>query len=171
MLKHKVYYYSTYNVDGYDNDKEKEQSNNEDDNSTSLRLSTTSSNATYSSYSSSGSYSPYSEDDSSSHQQSSDNYSSSLSSSNHTHPYDLPSIHPTKGKTTAASNSGHVEKKDWNREFQALIEQADSEVKFKKLSHLARDFVHAAQSYAVIIINELCLPDDEKTIKVFPPFI
>lgn len=80
--------------------------------------------------------------------------------------YDEPSVHPQRNNVTGGSTEGHVEKKDWNKEFQMLVEQQDSELKFKKLSHLSRDFVHAAQSYAIIIINELCLPHDEKTIKV-----
>lgn len=65
---------------------------------------------------------------------------------------------------------GACEPKDWNKDFQALVEEEDTEQKFKKLSHLSRDFVKAAQSYAIIIINEMCLPTPNKTIKVLPLF-
>ncbi|EGC35315.1 hypothetical protein DICPUDRAFT_152393 [Dictyostelium purpureum] len=55
--------------------------------------------------------------------------------------------------------------KDWNGEFQNLLQQPNSEQKFRKLSHLAKDFVFTAKSYATIIINELCVPLELKTIK------
>jgi len=54
---------------------------------------------------------------------------------------------------------------DWNKDFQALLQMPDSEVKFKKLYHLAHDFVYAARAYAKIIISELTLPDELKTIQ------
>lgn len=57
------------------------------------------------------------------------------------------------------------DKKDWNGDFQKLLGQPDSETKFRKLYHLAHDFVYAAGTYAKIIISELLLPATEKTIQ------
>jgi hypothetical protein len=54
---------------------------------------------------------------------------------------------------------------DWNADFQQLLSMPDSESKFRKLFHLAHDFVYCSSTYAKIIISELLLPDDEKTIK------
>ncbi|KAF2070452.1 hypothetical protein CYY_008232 [Polysphondylium violaceum] len=61
--------------------------------------------------------------------------------------------------------TGEFKGKDWNGEFQNLLSQSNSEQKFRKLSHLAKDFVFTAKSYATIIINELCIPIELKTIK------
>lgn len=55
--------------------------------------------------------------------------------------------------------------KDWNGQFQELIDQPDSFGKFRSLTQLAHDFVYAATSYAKIIISELRLPDECKTIR------
>ncbi|EGG24812.1 leucine-rich repeat-containing protein [Cavenderia fasciculata] len=60
--------------------------------------------------------------------------------------------------------SEDFKRKDWNDEFQTLLAHPDTEQKFSKLSHLARDFVAAAKNYATIIINELCLPYKEKSL-------
>jgi hypothetical protein len=35
-----------------------------------------------------------------------------------------------------------AETKDWNKEFQLLLEKDDNEAKFTKLRHLANDFVY-----------------------------
>jgi predicted ArsR family transcriptional regulator len=42
-------------------------------------------------------------------------------------------------------------KKDWNKDYQAILSEADSEQKFKKLYHLAHDFVYAANTYPFLI--------------------
>jgi hypothetical protein len=60
--------------------------------------------------------------------------------------------------------------KDWNAEFQVLLEQQTTSEKhlterYKKLAELARDFCYAAQVYGKIIIGELGLPIPQKTIK------
>lgn len=185
MLKHKVYHSNTYELDdsprgnnnindnnvngGYDfNNNNHNNYNNVNNNNVNLR-SSTSSSGSYSSYGSTDNNSYYSSSTNNNETSSNDDrpYTPSLSSSssNNNSPYDHPAT-ITRPTVTGASTDGHVEKKDWNTEFQLLMEQADSESKFKKLSHLARDFVRAAQSYAIIIINELCLPYNEKTIKV-----
>lgn len=70
-----------------------------------------------------------------------------------------------KQAAVSALNSASVEKKDWNAEFQDLLAQEDSEMKFRDLYHLAHDFVYAAKSYAKIIISELLLPSSQKTIQ------
>eukprot|EP00727_Mastigamoeba_balamuthi_P013397 m51a1_g8680 hypothetical protein (1589) ;mRNA; f:172987-179501 len=54
---------------------------------------------------------------------------------------------------------------DWNAEFQRLLALPESEEKFRRLFHLAHDFVYAAVAYAQIIISELGVPDEDKTIK------
>lgn len=54
---------------------------------------------------------------------------------------------------------------DWNKDFQTLLRMPDSEAKFRKLYHLAHDFVYAARTYAKIIISEFALPDRLKTIQ------
>ena len=54
--------------------------------------------------------------------------------------------------------------RNWNQEYQNLLETPDSVHKFKELAHLAHDFVYAATTYAKIIISEQCLPNSRKTI-------
>ncbi|KAH3742853.1 Histidine kinase A [Pelomyxa schiedti] len=61
-----------------------------------------------------------------------------------------------------SSLSGNV---DWNTEYQAILDLPDSEVKFRKLFNLEHDFVYASIAYAKIIISELCMPREVKTIK------
>ena len=168
MLKHKVYHVTTYNVDVYNVDDvapNHEGSDGTPSISYEAAVNINVSGSSYGSYSSSGSYSEsYSASVSginSSSEPVSDEPAGSSSS-----PYEDTGITTMRRSVTGGSTGGHVEKKNWNAEFQLLMEQSDSETKFKKLSHLARDFVRAAQSYAIIIINELCLPHNEKTIKV-----
>ncbi|KNC48096.1 uncharacterized protein AMSG_04326, partial [Thecamonas trahens ATCC 50062] len=61
--------------------------------------------------------------------------------------------------------------RDWNREYQTLVNSIDDSVilaehkKFLRLASLARDFVYAAQTYGKVIIAEMGLPDEAKTIK------
>eukprot|EP01133_Synstelium_polycarpum_P016867 gene16867-20055_t len=61
--------------------------------------------------------------------------------------------------------STDFKRKDWNDEFQTLLALPNTELKFRKLSYLARDFVFAAKTYATIIINELCLPFEQKSLQ------
>lgn len=44
-------------------------------------------------------------------------------------------------------------KKDWNKDYQAILSEPDSESKFKKLYHLAHDFVYAANTFVSIILH------------------
>merc|ERR1711991_1270135 len=46
--------------------------------------------------------------------------------------------------------------RDWNNQFQHLLSLKDSEEKHRNLANLSHDFVNAAKTYAIIIINELC---------------
>ncbi len=179
----KVYDYSTYNVEGYS--AYSYNNNNSEENEETTNTNDDNDGTTYSAYgasvSSSASYgSPYSEEDENDSSDGSGNgngngdgeVDDAASSTPQKSSYDEPEQHPIRKLGTSVNSngkgklSGGVEKKDWNKEFQILVEQVDSELKFKKLSHLSRDFVHAAQSYAIIIINELCLPYEEKTVKV-----
>ena len=61
----------------------------------------------------------------------------------------------------AAGGSG----KDWNREYQELLCEEPSSSKFVQLHKLTQDFEYAAQSYARIIVSELPLPFEHKTIR------
>src|SRR5690606_28284939 len=55
--------------------------------------------------------------------------------------------------------------KDWNSEFHALLREPDSMMKFEHLAQLAQDFAYCAETYGKIIISEMMIPDDRKTIK------
>jgi hypothetical protein len=55
--------------------------------------------------------------------------------------------------------------RDWNDEFQRALAMQDSHAKFVALRNLELDFVYAAQLYGKIIISELSLPVQRKTIK------
>lgn len=48
---------------------------------------------------------------------------------------------------------------------QKLIEQPESIEKYENLRDLARDFEYAAQLYARLIVSEVCLPVESKSIK------
>jgi hypothetical protein len=168
MLKHKVYHVTTYNVDDAGPQETVE------DSSSSYGVNIKVSGDSYGSYSSSGSYTDaYSGSISGNYSTSELGTSDDPTSSTSPRPlYDDTGISTVRRPLNVTgggggSTSSQVEKKDWNAEFQLLMEQPDSETKFRNLSLLARDFVRAAQSYAIIIINELCLPHNEKTIKVF----
>lgn len=56
--------------------------------------------------------------------------------------------------------------KNWNLEFQALLTRPDSEEKYAALSRLANEFVFVAETYGKVIISELSVPPDEKTVRV-----
>ncbi|KYQ91337.1 hypothetical protein DLAC_08285 [Tieghemostelium lacteum] len=53
----------------------------------------------------------------------------------------------------------------WNDEFQKILDQEDSPERFQKLSTIANDFVYCADVFGKIIISELHLPMESKTIK------
>ena len=60
----------------------------------------------------------------------------------------------------------HVnESADWNAEFQRLSSLDDSQSKYRQLAALASDFVATAGQYCCVIINELGLPQELKTIR------
>eukprot|EP01119_Soliformovum_irregulare_P018159 TRINITY_DN5508_c0_g1_i4.p1 TRINITY_DN5508_c0_g1~~TRINITY_DN5508_c0_g1_i4.p1 ORF type:complete len:1482 (-),score=512.19 TRINITY_DN5508_c0_g1_i4:32-3964(-) len=69
----------------------------------------------------------------------------------------------------AAGKWSTVKKKlfarNWNKEFQILLEMEDRKEKFSRLANLEHDFVYAALTYGRIIISEHCLPDEQKTLK------
>ncbi|KAF2070369.1 hypothetical protein CYY_008312 [Polysphondylium violaceum] len=54
---------------------------------------------------------------------------------------------------------------NWNEIFQNTLDLPDSEEKFRKLSNIANDFVYCADTFGKIIISELHLPAESKTIK------
>lgn len=62
--------------------------------------------------------------------------------------------------------------RDWNVEFQRCIAEAQllqndsaDEDKYSSLSHLAQDFIYASKLYAKVIVSELYVPPEHKTIK------
>lgn len=67
--------------------------------------------------------------------------------------------------------------RDWNKEFQSIMAEsqflfaeageisASDMDKYGSLSHLARDFIYASKLYAKVIISELFVPTEHKTIK------
>lgn len=54
---------------------------------------------------------------------------------------------------------------DWNVAFKAIHALPDSPHKYQALSKLAKDFTHASTLYAKLIISELFLKDENKTLK------
>lgn len=55
--------------------------------------------------------------------------------------------------------------RNWNNEFQSLLDKEPTRERTIALRDLAHDFVHASKKYGKIIIAEKNLPDDMKTIK------
>ncbi|PRP79299.1 ABC transporter B family member 11-like [Planoprotostelium fungivorum] len=55
--------------------------------------------------------------------------------------------------------------RDWNAEYQSILDMPDSKIKYRKLKSLATDFVYAAETYGRIIISEHCLPLSSRTIR------
>jgi len=60
--------------------------------------------------------------------------------------------------------------RDWNSEFQSLLERKDSIEKFTKLRQLASDFAWTAKTYGRIIIGEMMVENQFKTIKPVSQF-
>eukprot|EP01133_Synstelium_polycarpum_P003664 gene3664-4217_t len=56
------------------------------------------------------------------------------------------------------------ESHSWNGRFQYLLDRPESEEKYRLLSVVANDFVYCANTLGKIIISELNLPDESKTI-------
>ena len=56
-------------------------------------------------------------------------------------------------------------RRNWNESYQAILEMTESVEKFEALRDLARDFEYAAQLYARLIVSEVCLPAEKKSIK------
>jgi hypothetical protein len=84
-----------------------------------------------------------------------------------------PSAAVSSGKKLHYTSEGWA--RDWNAEFQELVDLGDgdntgtdpssgSEEKFARMYRLAHDFVSCAVLYARIIISELCVPAEHKTI-------
>ncbi|PRP84152.1 hypothetical protein PROFUN_04143 [Planoprotostelium fungivorum] len=75
-------------------------------------------------------------------------------------------------RAKALHPSNEVDEKSWNQQFQQILENLnlcdDAQERstiYSQLSNLAQDFVHYAKTYGKLIISELYLPDDQKTIK------
>ncbi|EGG14472.1 hypothetical protein DFA_12244 [Cavenderia fasciculata] len=67
-------------------------------------------------------------------------------------------------ETSSSTPSINQKGNSWNEKFQELLEEKDSEEKFKKLSTIANEFVYCANTYGKIIISERNLENDQKTI-------
>lgn len=58
------------------------------------------------------------------------------------------------------------QEKDWNAEFQQILECEDEGIeKWRRLARLAKDFAYSSKLFAKVIISELYLPEESKTIK------
>eukprot|EP01117_Protostelium_nocturnum_P014543 TRINITY_DN5541_c0_g1_i4.p1 TRINITY_DN5541_c0_g1~~TRINITY_DN5541_c0_g1_i4.p1 ORF type:complete len:905 (-),score=337.74 TRINITY_DN5541_c0_g1_i4:2149-4863(-) len=71
-----------------------------------------------------------------------------------------------------AETSLNEDGETWNQQFQQILENLngcdDTQERisiYSQLSHLAQDFVHCAKTYGKLIISELYLPNDQKTIR------
>ncbi len=56
-------------------------------------------------------------------------------------------------------------RRNWNEAYQEILEMAESVEKFEALRDLARDFEYAAQLYARLIVSEVCLAPESKSIR------
>eukprot|EP00013_Stygamoeba_regulata_P007665 CAMPEP_0177641970 /NCGR_PEP_ID=MMETSP0447-20121125/7343_1 /TAXON_ID=0 /ORGANISM="Stygamoeba regulata, Strain BSH-02190019" /LENGTH=984 /DNA_ID=CAMNT_0019144109 /DNA_START=147 /DNA_END=3101 /DNA_ORIENTATION=+ len=79
-------------------------------------------------------------------------------------------------KARARANSSAWTMHNWNSEFQEVMTfghllYCDSQpgtvrlARYGRLSEISRNFTHAAETYAKIIISELCLPPEQKSIR------
>jgi hypothetical protein len=57
------------------------------------------------------------------------------------------------------------QKKDWNKNFQSILDEEESESKYQRLSQIAHEFIFVAETYGKVIISEINVPFDQKTIK------
>ena len=55
-------------------------------------------------------------------------------------------------------------KESWNDRFQAIYDAPESESKYDAMHRLSVDFLGVAETYGKVIISELSLPDNEKSI-------
>lgn len=58
-----------------------------------------------------------------------------------------------------------TETSNWNDLFQTAVDMEEGPKKCKALSTLGRDFVYTSKTYGKIIISELSLPPEKKTVK------
>ena len=64
------------------------------------------------------------------------------------------------------NSNQNAKNKDWNGEFQTILDLPDDKKeKWEKLYQLGKDFVYSAKTYGKIIISEIHLGSNEKTIK------
>ncbi|KYQ96645.1 hypothetical protein DLAC_03928 [Tieghemostelium lacteum] len=75
------------------------------------------------------------------------------------------SIKEIRDKVYAEKRLQKSSGRDWNKDFQGLLRLSASLSKFQSLSYLAMDFVKAAEMYGLIIIKEMFMPIELKTIK------
>ncbi|EGG13871.1 hypothetical protein DFA_11632 [Cavenderia fasciculata] len=64
-----------------------------------------------------------------------------------------------------STNESEYINRNWNDIFQTLLDLPCSEKKYKSLSNIASDFVYCADTFGKIIISELHLPIESKSIK------
>ena len=70
-----------------------------------------------------------------------------------------------KNKKSKILNIQDFVVKDWNKEFQSILSTEESLEKYTSLQKLGHDFVYAAKTYGKIIISEVHLDPQKKTIK------
>lgn len=85
-------------------------------------------------------------------------------------PMDDPYNYYTAAYGTIKPQEATKTKRDWNKEFQAIhndiqYNHIDKTQALKRLCKLSQDFTYMAKIYGKIIINEKCVPVEDKTIK------
>jgi hypothetical protein len=76
--------------------------------------------------------------------QSSENYAQIIDQSHLCYGYE------SQSSSTSASDTeteGAAKSRDWNKEFQMYLREPNPNVKYRKLSKLAKDFVSVAEEY------------------------
>ena len=58
-----------------------------------------------------------------------------------------------------------VSSRDWNNEYQSILNERESKEKYDKLGELMKSFVLASEQYGTLIISERNLPNDKKIIQ------
>src|SRR4029079_2029352 len=73
-----------------------------------------------------------------------------------------------KKKKSGLTKKDRTFARDWNAEYQEILEKGLTNLQLpalKRLCSLANDFVNCAETYAKVIVNELNVADECKTIK------
>lgn len=72
--------------------------------------------------------------------------------------------HPSTLHNAQAIQNVLDAKESWNDRFQCIFDAPESELKYEALHRLSVDFLGVAETYGKVIISEISLPDNEKSI-------